>query len=138
MLHFAKENVPILSIHDSFIMHNGYEETLSKVMADAFKARTGSDIPIKVTRKPIKARHDRIAYQVTQGAYKNYNPTDSFHELNTDYDTKFSDDPEYGPYKKRLSEFFAHRTKSLSQVRRDLNAEQDPQKFAKLELDRLK
>jgi hypothetical protein len=138
MLHFAKENVPILSIHDSFIMRNGYEETLSKVMADAFKARTGSDIPIKVTRKPIKARHDRIAYQAGQGAYKNYNPTDSLHELNTDYDTRFSDDPEYGPYKKRLSEFFEYRSKSQSQVRRDLNAEQDPQKFAKLELDRLK
>jgi hypothetical protein len=55
-----------------------------------------------------------------------------------DYDVIFSDDPEYRRYKKRLSEFFAHRTKSQSQVRRDLNAEQDPQKFAKLELDRLK
>jgi len=130
MLPFAKENVPILPIHDSFIMHKGYEENLSKVMVDAFKARTGSDIPIKVTTKPVQARRDRIAYQATQGTYKNYNPTDSLHELNTDYDTIFSDDPKYGPYKKRLSEFFSHRSKSQSKVRRDLNEEQDPQKFA--------
>jgi hypothetical protein len=125
MLHFAKENVPILPIHDSFIMRKGYEETLSKVMADAFKARTGSDIPIKVTAKPVQARRDGIAHQAERGVYK-------------DYDTRFSDDPEYGPYEKRLSEFFAHQSERQSQVRRDLNAEQDPQKFAKLELDRLR
>jgi hypothetical protein len=86
MLHFAKSNIPVLPVHDSFIMHKGYEEILSKVMADAFKARTGSDIPIKVTAKPIQARHDRIAYQASRGVYKDYDPTDSLHELNMDYD----------------------------------------------------
>ena len=138
MLHFAKSNIPVLPVHDSFIMHKGYEEILSKVMADAFKARTGSDIPIKVTAKPIQARHDRIAYQASRGVYKDYDPTDSLHELNMDYDVIFSDDPEYGPYEKRLSAFFAHQSERQSQVRRDLNEEQDPQKFAKLELDRLR
>ena len=58
--------------------------------------------------------------------------------VSTDLDILLNHDPEYGPYEKRLSEFFAHRTKSQSQVRRDLNEEHDPQKFAKLELERLK
>ena len=138
MLHFAKDNIPILPIHDSFIMHKGYEETLSKVMADAFKARTGSDIPIKVTAKPVQAKRDRIAYQATRGVYKDYDPTASLHELNMDYDVIFSDDPEYGPHEKRLSAFFAHRSERQSQVRREVNDEQDPHKFAKLELERLK
>ena len=138
MQHFAKENVPILPIHDSVIMHKGYEETLSKVMADTFKARTGSDIPIKVTAKPVQARRDRIGYQAERGVYKNYDPTDSPHALNTDYGTRFSDYPEYGPYERRLSEFVAYRTKSQSQVRRDLKEEKDLHKFAKFELERLK
>ena len=63
MLHFAKENVPILPIHDSFIMHKGYEDTLDDVMAEAFKAKTRSDIPIKVTAKPVQARRERISQQ---------------------------------------------------------------------------
>ena len=102
MLHFAKENIPILPVHDSFIMHKGYEENLRKVMVDAFRARTGSDIPIKVTAKPVQARRERITQQAEQDLYK----------------TRSSDDPEFGPYEKRLSEFFAHRTKSQSQIRR--------------------
>ena len=58
--------------------------------------------------------------------------------IRTDLDILLNHDPEYGPYKKRLSEFFAHRTKRQEQIRQDLNKEQDPQKFAKLELERLK
>ena len=138
LLHFAKETVPILPIHDSFIMHKGYEEILSKVMAEAFKARTGSDIPIEVTAKPIQAKRDRTAHQAERGAYKDYESTDSLHELNKDYDTRSSGDPEYGPYEKRLSAFFAHRSERQSQVRQDLDEDQDPHKFARLELERLK
>jgi hypothetical protein len=79
-----------------------------------------------------------MAFQATRGVYKDYDPTDSLHELNMDYDVIFSDDPEYGPYEKRLSAFFAHRSERQSQVRRNLNEEQDPHKFARLELERLK
>jgi hypothetical protein len=75
LLHFAKENVPILPIHGSFIMRKGYEETLSEVMAEALKARTGSDIPIKVTAKPVQAKRDRTAHQATRGVYKDYEPS---------------------------------------------------------------
>jgi len=138
MLHFAKRHVPVLPVHDSFIMHHGYEEALRDVMTKAFKARTGSDIPIKVMRTPIHVRYDRIAYDVSRGVYTNYDPTDSLHELNTDYDVVFSDDPQYGPCERRLSDFFAHRTKRQAQIRQDLRKEQDPQEFAKLELKRLR
>ncbi|MDA9975448.1 hypothetical protein N9F34_01260 [Alphaproteobacteria bacterium] len=138
MLHFAKSNIPVLLAHDNFIMHHGYEDALDDVMAKAFKAKTGSDIPIKATRKPIQARRDRIAHQAERGASKDYESTDSLHELNKDYDTRSSGDPKYGPYEKRLSAFFAHRSEHQSQVRHDLNKEQDPHKFAKLELKWLK
>ena len=132
MLHFARENDPILLVHDNFIMPKGYEEDLSKVMADAFRARTGSDIPIKVTAKPVQASRDRIGYQPTRGVYIDYELSDSLQELNKNYGTLSSDDPEYGPYEKGLPEFFAYRTNSQSLVRRDLNKEKDPHKLASL------
>ena len=33
MLHFTNRNIPILPVHDSFVMHHGYEDELHNVMA---------------------------------------------------------------------------------------------------------
>jgi len=51
MLHFAKMRVPVLPVHDSFVMHHGYEKELQDVMAKAFKGRFGRDIGIKLESK---------------------------------------------------------------------------------------
>ena len=51
MLHFAKMGVPVLPVHDSFVMHQGYEKELQDVMAKAFKGRFGRDIGIKLESK---------------------------------------------------------------------------------------
>ena len=36
MLHFAKHDMPILPLHDSFLIRSGYEESLEQVMQEAF------------------------------------------------------------------------------------------------------
>ena len=36
MLHFAKHDMPILPLHDSFLIRSGYEEPLEQVMQEAF------------------------------------------------------------------------------------------------------
>ena len=41
MLHFAKLQIAILPLHDSFLMHNGYETSLEPVMRDAFQSVVG-------------------------------------------------------------------------------------------------
>ena len=41
MLHFAKNNIPVLPVHDSFIMHHGYEDALDDVMAKPSRPRPG-------------------------------------------------------------------------------------------------
>ena len=51
MLFFANEGVPVLPSHDSFTMHQGYQEDLQKVMAKAFKDRFGLEISIKLECK---------------------------------------------------------------------------------------
>jgi hypothetical protein len=51
MLFFANEGVPVLPSHDSFVMHQGYQEDLQKVMAKAFKDRFGQDVGIKLECK---------------------------------------------------------------------------------------
>lgn len=49
MLRFVDElhGVPILPIHDSFIVHSGYETALKDVMVSVFKERYGVDISLK-------------------------------------------------------------------------------------------
>ena len=37
MLHFAKENAPILPIHDSFICRHRYQKELEIMMSDTFE-----------------------------------------------------------------------------------------------------
>jgi len=51
MLHFAKLGVPVLPVHDSFVMHQGYEKELQGVMGKAFRDRFGRDIGIKLESK---------------------------------------------------------------------------------------
>ena len=52
MLHFAEHNIAVLPVHDSFLMHHGYESTLGPVMDSAFEEVVGV-IP-KIDRKEPK------------------------------------------------------------------------------------
>ena len=47
MLHFAGHNEPVLPIHDSFIMRQGYASELEEVMRKAFIDKFGNEIRIK-------------------------------------------------------------------------------------------
>ena len=44
--YFAKKNIPILSVHDSFIVQYQYEDELVQVMRDMYKKHTGFRIKI--------------------------------------------------------------------------------------------
>ena len=41
LLHFAHKGIAILPLHDSFLMHHGYETSLEPVMRSAFEAVVG-------------------------------------------------------------------------------------------------
>ena len=47
MLHFAAMDAPALPVHDSFIMHHGFDGELEETMRRSFHERFGSDIPAK-------------------------------------------------------------------------------------------
>jgi len=47
MLHFKNQRMPVLPLHDSFIIRSGYEETIETVMQKAFKKFVGAEIKIK-------------------------------------------------------------------------------------------
>ena len=47
MLQFAAIDAPTLPVHDSFIMHHGYEGELEEAMLRAFYDRFRNDIPVK-------------------------------------------------------------------------------------------
>lgn len=52
MLHFATKGIAILPLHDSFIMHHGYENELRDVMDAAFVELTGLTPKIDAKEKP--------------------------------------------------------------------------------------
>ena len=47
MLHFKNYDMPVLPLHDSFIIRSGFEETIETVMQRAFKKFVGAKIKIK-------------------------------------------------------------------------------------------
>ena len=49
LLHFAQSGIAILPLHDSFLMHNGYEASLEPVMRSAFEEVVGASP--KIDRK---------------------------------------------------------------------------------------
>ena len=49
LLHFAQSGIAILPLHDSFLMHNGYETSLEPVMRSAFEEVVGASP--KIDRK---------------------------------------------------------------------------------------
>ena len=60
------------------------------------------------------------------------------HELTNDLDVLLDRNHPYGKYEERLSLFWANRKSSSQSLRQELKDEQDPKKFARLELDRLR
>ena len=46
LLHFTNRNIPILPVHDSFIMHHGFDGELSQMMQKAFNQIVGGNIDI--------------------------------------------------------------------------------------------
>ena len=58
MLHFATKGIAILPLHDSFLMHHGYESELRDVMDTAFEEVTGYKAKIDVKEKSLVVVND--------------------------------------------------------------------------------
>lgn len=56
LLHFAHKGIAILPLHDSFMMHHGYESSLEPVMSSAFEEVVG--LFPKIDRKLASRRSD--------------------------------------------------------------------------------
>lgn len=51
MLSFTKEDIPILPVHDSFLVQVGYQARLIDTMSDAFQAAYGVAIDVSDSAK---------------------------------------------------------------------------------------
>ncbi|WP_423065206.1 hypothetical protein [Devosia sp. CN2-171] len=103
MLHFAKRDIPVLPVHDSFIVHHGYEAELAMVMEDKFREVTGASINLKPSALSTEqvvamsdlseAEHQRL---LSQGM--------------SEIDALLSRDHAFGQYEARLSDWFSRKT----------------------------
>ena len=85
LLHFAQSQIAILPLHDSFLMHNGYEASLEPVMRSAFEEVVGASP--KIDRK----EPDKV---LLQDAVDEHDPfgtviTDDLHEILAELDVGY-------------------------------------------------
>ena len=82
LLHFARSGIAVLPLHDSFLMHNGYEPSLDPVMRSAFEEVVGASP--KIDRK----EPDKVLLQDAADEDDPFGPvtTDDLDELLADLD----------------------------------------------------
>ena len=102
MLHFAKHDMPILPLHDSFLIRSGYEESLEQVMQEAFYHLVGSDVGIEEKKMALPNtmnKDERRVWDKVQAQRANNKPnTLSIYELLAYTETG---------HEKRLDTFFS-------------------------------
>ena len=102
MLHFAKHDMPILPLHDSFLIRSGYEESLEQVMQEAFYHLVGSDVGIEEKKMALPNtmnKDERLVWDKVQIQRANNEPvTDDIYELLAYMETG---------HEKRLNTFFS-------------------------------
>ena len=85
MLHFAKHDMPILPLHDSFLIRSVYEEPLKQIMQEAFYHFVGSDVGIeekKIADPNTMTEDERLVWDKVQAQQANDEPvTDDIYEL---------------------------------------------------------
>jgi hypothetical protein len=96
LLHFARSNIPCLPIHDSFIMHHGYQKELNEVMRRGYREVMNAEIDIKV--KAVQRVGSPSLDDGTEPM-----PT------TTDVDELLAGPPGYRGYYDRLNSWFADR-----------------------------
>ena len=85
LLHFARSGIAILPLHDSFLMHNGYEPSLNPVMRSAFEEVVGASP--KIDRK----QPNKVLLQDAVDEGDPFGPvtTDDLHELLAELDVGY-------------------------------------------------
>ena len=70
MLHFAKNDIPVLPVHDSFIITAGLFVDLLEVMEKEFKKQIGVPIDIRSAEKSVRVRsrdnEDLVGYVLNE------------------------------------------------------------------------
>ena len=102
MLHFAKHDMPILPLHDSFLIRSGYEESLEQVMQEALYHLVGSNVGIEEKKMALPNtmnKDGRLVWDKVQAQRANNEPvTDDIYELLAYMETG---------HEKRLNTFFS-------------------------------
>ncbi len=92
MLEFAKRGIPILPIHDSFVVHHGNESLLQIVMQKSFNLVLGGRVQMKTE---VLSTGDRLSM------YHQESP------ISHDIADLLQHTGPYADHERRLGEFFA-------------------------------
>lgn len=96
LLHFLSGGTPCLPIHDSFIMHSGYQSELDDVMSRAYREVMNAEIPVKA----------KVIEIVTPGALAGATEP---RPVTKDLDELLAGRPDYQGYDGRIERWLADR-----------------------------
>ncbi len=94
--------LPCYPIHDSFIMHHGYQKELDEVMKDAFLELVGKPINVKPTRLTQHQKRSK-RLQVQEAGLISEEGL-----VTTDLDKLFGSSSPYASFENRLAEWFSY------------------------------
>ena len=138
MLHFARQNIPVLPVHDSFIVYSELEDELHKVMEETYEEKIKASTLIKVDQTVPDQKAIRREHDINLGLYPPFQPKKPAGLIANERKFLMDSKHDYREYQDRLTLFRAIEGSSTVSMRQELKDEQDPRKFAKLELERLK
>lgn len=138
MLHFARQNIPVLPVHDSFIVYSKLEDELHNVMEEKYEEKINASTLIKVDQTVPDQKAIRREHDIALGLHPPFQPKKPVGLIANELKSLMESKHDYREYEDRLSLFRTSGGSSSGSIRQELKNERDPKKFAKLELERLK
>lgn len=138
MLHFARQNIPVFPVHDSFIVYSELEDELHQVMEETYEEKIKASTLIKLDQTVPDQKAIRRDHDINLGLYPPFQPKKPVGLIANERKFLMDSKHDYREYEDRLTLFRAKEGSSSDSMRQALKDEQDPSKFAKLELERLK
>ena len=115
MLHFARKDIPVLPVHDSFIIFEKYEDELRNVMKREFKKKIKTSALIKDTDNFIHQKTPRHKHDVAAGLYPTFTPAMPVGLWQIEWQSRYYSPHDYREYDDRQSLFYSYKRIRRSQ-----------------------
>ena len=116
MLHFARQNIPLLPVHDSFIVYAKLKDELHDVMEQKFREKIEAPIPIKVDQTMPNSKKIRRDHDIAIGIFPPFQPNKPVGLIAIETRFIMESKHEYREYEDRLALFRASKSSVINET----------------------